>query len=412
MVEMSEKEAGAGDGQGPQWEAPPWLRTLLWVGVGLLGVVGLFFLFRPQPVAVDLVTVERGTLEVVVDEDGRTRVRDRFQIRSPVGGTLLRPQVEVGDLVAEGDELLRIEGPEATLDDARTRAQLRTRLEAARAGVERARSMAEAAEAGLVEAREELRRQELLLREGGGSSSAVERAAALLRAREAEVRSAGFGVRAAQGEVEELELQLTRPPAADVGVLVLTAPVAGQVLRLHRESGGPVSPAEPLLELGDPGAMEMVVDVLSADAVGIPTGARARISGWGGETLEARVRRVEPSGFTRVSALGIEEQRVNVILDPDGEGWGRLGDGFRIEATILVEEAQDVLWVPTGAAFRRGDGWAVFRAGNGRLEEVPVEVGRRSQAQVEIVSGLSEGDRVVLYPGDRVEDGVRYRERE
>ena len=399
------------------WEAPRWLRTALLVAIGVGVVLLLVFAFRPQPVDVDLVTVERGTVEVVVEEDGRTRVRDRYEVRSPVAGDLRRPTLEPGDEVEEGEELLRIRGPEASLADARTQAQIRTRLEAARAGVERARAGVEAAEAGLVDAREEVRRQEILLREGGGSESALERARAMLRVREAEVRSAEFGVRAAEGEVEDLQLALQRPGPADGQELVLRAPVGGRILEMHRRSGGPVSPGEPLLEVGDPRAIEVVVDLLSADAVRVPVGAPVRISGWGGGDLDARVRRVEPSGFTRVSALGIEEQRVNVILDPaagdesEADGWARLGDGFRVEAAILLDQAQDVLRIPTGAAFRRGDGWAVFRVADGRLHEVEVEIGRRSQVWMEVVSGLEEGDRVVVYPGDAAEDGVRYRAR-
>ena len=411
-------DGGTGSGTGSRkesrkegWEAPRWLRVALLVGIGVGVVVLLALAFRPQPVDVDLVTVERGTVEVVVEEDGRTRVRDRYELRAPVAGTLQRPGLEAGDEVEEGQELLRIHGPEASLTDVRTQSQLRARLEAARAGVERARAAVEVAEAAVVDVREEVRRQEILFREGGGSESALERARAMLRAREAEVRSAEFGVRAAEGEVEDLELALRSPAQADGQALVLRAPVTGRVLELHRRSGGPVSPGEPLLELGDPGAVEVVVDLLSADAVRVPTGAAARITGWGGEALEARVRRVEPSGFTRVSALGIEEQRVNVILDPVGEGWARLGDGFRVEAAIVLDRAPDVLRIPTGAAFRRGEAWMVFRAADGRLRETEVEIGRRSQVEMEVVSGLEEGDRVVVYPGDRAEDGARFRAR-
>jgi HlyD family secretion protein len=265
-----------------------------------------------------------------------------------------------------------------------------------------------------VEARQEVRRQEVLLEAGGGMAAAVERARALLQGREAELRSAQFGVRAAEGEVEDLRAALAAPAGPGGGALELTAPVGGTVLRVHRESAGAIGPGEPILELGDSGALEVVVDLLSADAVRVPAGAEASIRGWGGEAvLGARVRRVEPSGFTRVSALGIEEQRVNVILDPTGDvdGWSALGDGFRVEVRIVIERVSDVVRVPTGALFRRGDGWAVFRADGNRLIETEVGIGRRSQAEAEVVSGLEPGDRVVLYPGDRVEDGVRFRAR-
>lgn len=407
---MSDDETSGGR---REWEAPRWLRRALLVGFGALVVVVLVLAFRPQPVPVDLAVVDRGTLEVAVEEDGRTRVRDRYEIASPVSGMLRRIDLRPGDSLGAGDVVARITGGEAQLTDPRTTAQLRSRLDAARARVEQARAQAEAAEAAIVEAREEVRRQEVLRETGGGSESALERARAMLRAREAEARSAQFAVEAARGEVEDLELALARPEDVEPQSLALRAPVDAAVLRVHRESGGPVSPGEPLVELGDPRALEVVVDLLSADAVRVPDGAKARITRWGGEPLEASVRRVEPSGFTQVSALGIEEQRVNVILDlqADPTARRRLGDGFRVEARIVLERAPDVLRVPAGALVRRDGEWTVFRAVDGRIEATPVEVGRRSQAAAEIVAGLDEGDRVVVYPSDRVEDGVRYEER-
>ncbi len=426
-------KTGAKDGtqagaKGATWEAPRWLRTGFLVVAGIAVVVVLALAFRPQPVPVDLAVVDRGTVEVAVEEDGRTRVRDRYMVTAPVAATLQRITLEAGDAVEAGDPLARLDGPEAALADPRTQAQLRARLAAAEADVQRARALAEAAESGLFDAREELRIQEVLLAGGSGARSAVERAGALVRAREAEVRSAGFAVEAARGQVEDLRLALGMgaPAPGSGGTLELRAPTAGVVLRVHRESGGAVAPGEPLLEIGDPAALEAVVDLLSADAVRVQAGAEATLSGWGGEgLLPARVRRVEPAGFTRVSALGIEEQRVNVILEPvasasaaadaasDGRAtWPGLGDGFRVEARILVDRAEDVLRLPAGALFRRGEGWGVFVARNGRLAEQEVEVGRRSQAEAEILSGVEAGDQVVVYPSDRVADGVRYRARE
>jgi HlyD family secretion protein len=397
-------------------EAPPWLRTALLIAGGLAVVVVLVLALRPDPVSVDLAQVTRGPIEVAVEEDGRTRVRDRHRVRAPVAGTLRRITLEPGDVVEEGTTLAVLEGPEAELSDARTDARLRARLGAAEAAVEQARALAEAAEAGIVEAREQVRRHEVLLEQGGTSRSALERAEALLRVREAEARSAEFAVGAARGEVQDLRAALAAPGTAPggSGTLTLRSPVAGVVLEVHREDAGLATPGEVLVEVGDPSALEVVVDLLSADAVRVPEGAPATLMRWGGDgELTARVRRVEPSGFTQVSALGIEEQRVNVLLDPDGgEAWSRLGDGFRVEARILIERVDDVLRVPAGAAFRRGDGWAVFRAVESRLEVVPVDVGRRNESEVEVVRGLAEGDRVVVYPGDRVEDGARFRVRE
>jgi HlyD family secretion protein len=379
------------------------------LGLAVLGA--LVFAFLPAPVSVDLAVAEVGTIEVAVEEDGRTRVRDRYLVSAPVAGTLERLGLRAGDHVEEGSVIARVSGPAAGVLDSRTSEQLRIRIGAAQAGVERARAMADAAAAARVDAGEELRRQEILLSVGGGTQSGRERAQALVDAREAEVRSAEFAVRAAEGEVADLRAALARP-GGDAGgsPIDLRSPVKGMVLRVQRESGGAVGPGELILEIGDPSALEIVVDLLSADAVRVQQGAEATITDWGGEgTLHARVRRVEPAGFTRLSALGIEEQRVDVLLDPGGdEGqWSRLGDGFRIEARILIDRAENVLRVPSGALLRSGDGWVVFREEDGRAVATPVELGRRSQAEAEVLSGLAEGARIVVYPSDQVEDGVR-----
>jgi HlyD family secretion protein len=392
--------------------APAWLRRTLWGGVGV-GVIGALVLaLRPQPVAVDLRPAIRGALEVAVEEDGRTRVRHRHRVIAPVAGTLLRPELEAGDPVAPGSVVAQLMGPEAPIADARTEAQLEVRRSAARSGITRAEALAEAARAGVAEARELLRTQEVLLAGGGGSRSAVERAEALASARDAELRSALAMIEMARSELRDIELALDGGWAATGGSLSLLSPMEGIVLRRLRDSAGAVAPGEPLLEIGDPNDLEVVVDVLSADATRIEPGAPATLAGWGGDgdaALEAVVRRVEPAGFTRLSALGIEEQRVSVILAPTRPGaWRGLGDGFRVEARILVERIDETLKVPAGAIFRRGDGWSVFRVEGRRLREVPVEVGRRTSTEAEILSGLAEGDPVVVYPSDRVTDGRRF----
>lgn len=414
---MGEPNGGHGvkDGNGRRWEAPRWLRSLLLALVGVTVVGILYLAMRPQPVPVDLAPVERGLVEVVVDEDGRTSLRDRYLVTAPVAGTLRRVELRAGDRVEAGDVVIRIDGPESAIPDARTQEQLRIRLGAAEAGVARAQALVDAAEAGLVEASEEVRRQEVLRDVGAGTPSGLERAGALVRAREAEVRSGTFAVQAAEGEVADIRAALARPARGIQTGIELRSPVDGTVLRVHRQSGGAVGPGEPLLEIGDPTALEVVVDLLSADAVRVPLGAHARITGWGGDgELLGRVRTVVPAGFTRISALGIEEQRVNVILDPVGDPveWARLGDGFRVEARIILDRVEDVVRVPTGALFRTGESWAAFRAEDGRAVEVMVEIGRRSSTEAEVLSGLVEGDEVIVYPGDRVEDGVRVRERE
>jgi HlyD family secretion protein len=402
----------------------PWLRPALWTLIGVGVVAALVLAFLPQPVPVDLALVREGALEVAVEEDGRTRVRVRTVIVAPVAGILEAPEVEPGDIVPAGGGLLRILGPESPLSDPRTEAQLRVRLEGARLGVERALALSEAATAGVTEAREGLRAQEVLLEGGSGSASAVSRARALLLAREAEARSQALMVELARGEVRDLELALA-PGRSGAGAggggegagsgaaaLELRAPADGIVLRRFRDGGGAVFPGEPLLEFGDPSELEVVVDLLSAQAVRITPGAPATLRGWGGDAvLEARVRRVDPAGFTRFSALGIEEQRVSVILEPTGAGWPELGDGFRVDARIVVDRIESTRTVPSGAVFRVGESWAVFVAGPRRIELRVVEIGERTPADVEIRSGLDVGTPVVVYPSDRVADGLRYRVR-
>lgn len=399
------------------------LRTLVWGGVGVGLLAALIVAFLPKPVSVDLAVARIGDLEVAVEEEGRTRVRDRIVLLAPVAGTLDTPEVEAGDVVSAGAVLLRIRGPESPLADPRTESQLRVRLAAAHLGVNRAEALVEAAAAAVTQAREGLRIQEVLAGGGSGSASTVAQAEASLRAREAEARSATLFVQVAQSEVRDLELALAGTPSpagsqstargeGGVAQLELRAPADGIVLRRLRDSGGAVFPGEPLLEFGDPSILEVAVDLLSADAVRVVPGAPATLSGWGGDaTLPARVRRVDPAGFTRISALGIEEQRVTVVLEPAGEGWPPLGDGFRVEARIVVDRVEGALSVPAGAVFRVGEGWAVFVAGPRRIELRSVQIGARTPAAVEITAGLAHDTRVVVYPSDRVADGLRYQPR-
>lgn len=396
-------------------ELPRWAQIALLGVVGLVVVVGLVLAFRPSPVEVDLGTVDRATMRVTVEEDGRARLQDRYVVSAPVSGTLTRVQWRPGDQVEAGQELTRLRSQPSPLLDDRSQAQARTRLEAARAQLERARAMEEVAEAGLVDAREELRRQEVLMDQAGGSASAVERARAGLRAREAEHRSARFGVQVAEQEVENARLLLQRDGGgAEADVVPILSPVQGRVLRVMQESEAVVQPGAPLLEVGDVGNLELVVDLLSADAVRVRPGAVAEIERWGGDrVLAARVRTVEPSAFTRVSALGIEEQRVNVILDltDDRQEWASLGDGYRVEARIVVWEEENTVVAPASAVFRHDGAWFAFRVEGGRAQRVSVEVGERSDVEAQILSGLEPGDRVILYPGDRVTDGDRVEER-
>jgi HlyD family secretion protein len=386
-----------------------------------LGFVALaWWAMRPAPVPVEVGAVSRGPLQVSVDEEGETRVRQRFVVAAPATGRLLRIELDEGDRVAVDDVVAQI--VPAPLDP-RDRAAAEARLQAAEDARRGAEARASLAQAALAQAERDLERAERLREAGARSDEEVERAR-LERTRALREREASrFATAAAEHEADaaravlmasranRADLARADAPCATPGTCIdVRAPVAGEVLRVLEESERVVLSGAPLLELGDPKAIEIVVDVLSADAVRIRPGAELWVEDWGGERpLRAAVRRVEPSGFTKVSALGVEEQRVNVIADfvdtPDG-----LGDGYRIEARIVVWQADDVLRVPSSALFRHGEGWAAFVLDGAVARRRELEVGARGPFEAEVKGGLAEGERVVLHPSDRLADGVRVRE--
>ena len=382
-------------------------RRLLWGVAGAAALVLLVLALLPDPVPVDLGEATRGSLRLIVEEDGVTRVRDRYVVAAPLAGTVSRIQLRPGDRVKGGQEVARITPLPAPLLDARSRSEAEGRLAAAGAGVERAAAEVERATAALEAAERETGRQRVLLQEISGSTFAVEQAAAAQRARRGELEAARSGARIAASEEGTARAALSRITGGSTESLPVSSPVEGVVLRVHQESEGAVQPGAPLLEVGDPAHLEVVVDLLTTDAVQVSPGAPVTLQRWGGEPLAGTVRRVEPSAFTRLSSLGVEEQRVNVLIDPLGEGWDALGDGFRVESRILVLETPEVTRVPASAVFRSGDGWAIFRVDDGRARLVEVEVGERTPELVEVRAGLEPGDRVVIYPGDLVTDGVR-----
>jgi HlyD family secretion protein len=371
----------------------------------------------PDPVPVELVDVVRGPMRSEVLEDGRTRVRDRYDVTAPVTGTLLRVEVEPGDSVRGGRLLARIAPPAAMPLDPRTRAEVAARVTAAEAGVREARAaVTRAADAAALASRE-AERQRALYEAGAAAERSLEETGTAARARAAELDAARAAVQIAEAEVAARRATLASlgaRAAAPQAAIPVRAPADGVVLAVLRESEGPIQAGEPVLTLGDRRALEIEVDLLTADAALIAAGAPVRIEQWGGsEALSGHVSRVDPSAFTRLSALGVEEQRVNVIvaLDEPYERWKALGDGYRIEARILVWSAESVVTVPASAMVRQGDAWAVFQATDGRARLVPVETGRRTDTQVEITGGLAPGDRVVAYPGEQVRDGVHIAER-
>lgn len=391
-------------------DAVKWLKRGLW-GLAALGLVGMIVVaFLPKPVPVDLVSVTRGELRVTVDEDGRTRVSDRYVVSAPLTGNVGRIELNPGDAVSEGAVLARFVPIARPLMDAQTQAEAQARVAAGNAQLRQARASLERARAASTFAETQAARQRGLVERGTLSRDTLDQIQLEERSRHEELVSAEFGVRVAAHQVEMARAALGRIEGEESDEqMEVSSPIEGVVLRVLNENAGVIQAGTPILELGDPSHLEIAVDVLTSDAIHIEPGQRVSIERWGGDgPLDGHVRMIEPSAFTRTSALGVEEQRVNVLIDLDTERerWARLGDGYRVETRIVVWEEQDVSSVPASAVFRHGDGWAVFRVEAGVAHLVDVETGRRNGLQVQILEGIEEGDRVVAHPSDRVVDGV------
>jgi HlyD family secretion protein len=386
------------------------------IGISVAAVVAggaLWVALRPRPVSAEVETVKPGALRVTVDEDGRVRVRERYLLSSPLSGTLLRPSVRAGDPCTPGETLARIVPVAPPLLDARTRSQMQARSSAADDAARRAEAALALARNGLEQAQRSLARARALGASGNISQEAMERAQTeqVDRARDVEAAERGRDVARHEREAARAALLRTQAPRAHSDdAWEVTCPVEGVVLRVLQESEAVVQPGTPIFELGDLRAMEAVADVLTTEAVAIRPGAEVVIDTWGGEgTLHARVRRVEPSAFTKISALGVEEQRVNVVadlVDPPESRRG-LGDGFRVEVHVVTADLPRALLVPLGALFRQGERWMVFRVEEGRATLRPVTLGLRNTRFGEVREGLSEGDVVVLYPGEALQNGTR-----
>ena len=389
-------------------------RTLTLIVIAVAIGAAVFYGLAPRPLLVDTGRVSRGPLRVTVEEEGRTRVIDRYLISAPVAGFARRLDLNVGDTVKAGQILRRLDPLRSSVLDPRSRAEAQARVAAARAALQAAQERAQAASADAAYWEGEIARVRELHENGVVSQAARDQAEADARKVNAAFRSADFQVEVARYELEAAQTALRYSSAEDAGrpaeTVAIRAPVSGYVLKIIHKSEGVVTAAEPLLEIGDPRALEIEVEVLSQDAVQIGAGTRVLLERWGGgEPLEGRVRRVEPVAFTKVSALGVEEQRVLVIVDitsPPQE-WERLGDGYRVEAGFILWEGADVLQIAASALFHQEGGWAVFAVENGAARLRPVTVGYRSGLSAEILSGLGEGETVIVHPDDNIEDGRR-----
>lgn len=378
---------------------------------GALAVVA----FRTDPVPVDLHRLARGPMQVTIDADGRTRIREVYEVAAPIDGTALRAPVRVGDAVTAGKTVVAIVEPIASgLLDTRTRIQAEAAVREAEAGLHVARSRLSQTREELSYARRTFERTSKLVERGVVSLTRLEDTKEQLAIAKAAEEAAVSELEMAKSTLDRARAALIEPGGDGEGdpercCLRLMAPVNGRVLEIDVVSERPVVAGTRLLSVGQPSDLEIVADLLSTDAVRLAPGDRAIVERWGGETpLEARVAKVEPSAYTRVSALGIEEQRVDVIFDLVTPATERpeLGDGFSVFLRIVAWEGADVLQVPLSAIFRRGDGWAVFTAEDGIARLRPVEIGRRNSAVAQVLGGLRENEWVITHPSEKVADGT------
>lgn len=395
-------------------------RVVFWTPFAVLLVAGLAWLFRPQPVPVDMVIVERGAMRVTVDEDGETRIRDIFVISAPVAGVKQRIEHKVGDQVAANDTVITSITPtDPEFLDPRRERQAQASVKAAEAALELARADVRRAEAEFTYAQSELERARRLARSGNISESELDRAERELRIRKAALEEAQAQLGIREFELERARASLLPPSAAreqreGCDCVNVYSPIDGRILRILAESESVVPAGAELAEVGDPANLEIVVDLLSSDAVKVAPGQEVIINDWGGDQpIQGVVSRIEPYGFTKVSALGIEEQRVNVIIDitSPAKAWQGLGHGFRVETRIVLWQSRDALTVPLTALFRQSKNqseyWAVFVIDNGTARARIVEVGRRNGVEAQILDGLQGGERIVLHPSGRVAEGTK-----
>lgn len=391
-----------------------------WIIIAVVAVVALLIAygFLPKAVGVDAAKAGRGQMMVTVDEEGKTRVKEKYVISAPVSGFMRRIRLEAGDAVKKGQVVVELEPLRSSVLDPRSRAEAEAAVLSADAALKAAEenSQRAAAEAGYAKAN--LVRIRKLFEQGYVSKDEMEHAETEAKRTEAGRLSAEAAVKVAKFELDKARSVLQY--SADEGgvnrgrAVALRSPVDGRILKLHRESEGVVNSGEALIDIGDPDKLEVRVEVLSADAVKVKPGTPVLFKRWGGEpVLSGMVRIIEPAGFTKISSLGVEEQRVVVIADiaSANEGKKSLGDGYRVEASFVIWEGKDVLQIPASALFRKGDAWAVFVIKNNKAQLQQIEIGRRNGLVAEVLSGLTEGEEVIAHPDDSIKEGIRVRKR-
>ncbi|WP_299692161.1 HlyD family efflux transporter periplasmic adaptor subunit [uncultured Tateyamaria sp.] len=395
-------------------------RTLILIGIGVTLVAGLSYVsFRENPVPVDLATVTRGPLEVTINADGQSQVRDLFEVASPISGTALRSPVTEGDVVRAGETVVAVVRPASSaLLDARTQLQAEAALQEAMAAQHVAEADLKQAEETARFAQSQFDRTQALVARGVASITRLEDDTQRLAVANATIEAAQARIEMAAGAIERARATLLQPEnattAANGCCIEVRAPSDGIVLSVEAVSERPVAIGTPLVSIGDPTALELVADILSNDAVRLSPGKLAYVERWGGtDVLEARLDRIDPKARTKVSALGIEEQRVDAYftLTTPADTWPNLGDGFSVFLRIVEWRAEDALQVPLSATFRSGDDWAVFVAVDGIAEKRIVTLGRRNDRMVEVLGGLEVAEQVVTHPSDDISAGVSLVER-
>ena len=390
-------------------------KTWMMLAAGAAVGVALFaWAFAPRPLGVELAAASEGPFETSIEEDGKTRLRDRFVVAAPLAGTLARITLREGDAVEAGTPLASITPVLPVMLDERTRREQQLRVEITQAQTQRVAARIEGAKVGLAQARNEQQRSEQLARQGFVAPTKLESDRLSVLAAQKELEAAVEAGHVAGHEVEQARAALraaTRPGAGAGKGFAVRAPIAGRVLKVAQASEGPVALGAPLVELGDTARLEVVAELLTADALRAAPGSAVRIERWGGDgVLEGRVRLVEPAAFTKVSALGVEEQRVRVLIDlvSPAQRWASLGDGFRVGVRIVTRSLPKVLKVPVSAVFPRPEGGdAVFVVEGGRARLVPVQLGARNGQEAWIESGLAAGAQVIVYPPPATRDGLR-----
>jgi HlyD family secretion protein len=390
---------------------PGYAKKALWGGVLLTAVAATAWTLRPQPIRVTMVAVTRAALTATVSGEGRTRVRDLFVVAAPVDGQLVRVAVQAGDAIAANDTVASIRPAASRPLDARTRAEASAAADSAKAAVVRMDASEQEARVALEHAESQLETTRKLTESGSVPAEELTH-----RGHEAAIRRGGLEAAtagAAQARAELARAHAVLGAASDTSQPTpVRSPAAGSILRVLRESAGPVAAGMPLLEVGDVSRLEVTADLLSSDAAGVRPGAMARVTGWGGpQTLDARVRRIDPAASTKVSALGLEEQRVRIVLDLAGPPPAGLGHDYRVDVATVVWEGKDVLRVPSTALFRSGEQWAVFHVVDLRARRTLVEVGPTDGTWTVATKGLRDGDEVITQPSDAIEDGTRVRDR-